>query len=319
MYGNAKTVDEAKKIYHQLAMKYHPDNADTGDANVFKQVCDYFRMACVALGDPSKIMKDVEQWFKHGRTKRKVVYKTSYKVGGCDVLYGDTDLAILFDDGMQDLNDNYLKTVADMQLPKDIDLKACMPQVADKFGKLIVLHKTPEVVCLNDVVEMADRGKIEWSDRARHATWIMNRLYLWGCIFASQDKVFMGFDAKNVFISPQYHTVLPLLGWQFTVNKDEKMLGATMTVANLLDSKTKQDKLAKSYIDTESIKEIGRRVFNGCSWKELDDFLNEAGSEDVEKDWERFTGIFLDKFKKRKFIAWDFDYNTFYNALREGE
>ena len=317
IFTDTSSESVIKKRYHELAKIYHSDNLQSGDADLFKKLTIYYDMALSYIGINVNSMKIQKITFKSNKGSIDFEYKANYSVGGCNVYYSDTEIAIIFPKNMYDLADRFERLAGRIEIPGSGDesktLKMCMPEIKQRLNGLIILKKTKEVVNLGELVDLANKGKIVWENRDRHATWIVNRLYLLWCIMKYNNKVFMGFDIYDMFISPKYHSVLPLLGWQFMVDDNTKMVGTTGSIIDIMDSTTIANKTAKTYVDGDSIKLIARKVFGNTSWKELDSFLNEASSENPEDDWNRFTNIFMKKFGARKYYELKLNYEEFYS------
>ena len=316
VFTDISSDSAVERVYRQLSKVYHPDNQSTGSEEAFKLLGKY---RSEALAHTGKIQSK-SVGFKSSDGKVRVFkYKADYEVGGAVVYYNDTEVAIAFDRSMKDLADRFEKIVKDgcVKLPegdsKEAEtFKVCLPKIKERLGGLFILEKTSDVINLGEFLDMVDAGELSWADRERHATWMMNRLYTIWCVVKYNHNVYMGLDEYNLFFSPVYHTVLPLLGWQFMVGEGDKLIGTTGNVASIMDSMTKSEKKAKAFIDGDAIKRIGERLFKGCSWQELDRFLDSASSSNPEEEWEKFTSIFMNKFGERKFLNMEVEYNTFY-------
>lgn len=310
-----------KGVYRVLVKKYHPDNVETGNIDMLNKLDEYYKLALLHVSGSREVEKGLKVInFKAGNKVIKFNYNRSLSVGGCEVYYSESQVALVFAKDMYDLADRYIEKVNELSI-KDEQLsneyfrimKMCMVNVEERVKGLIILKKKRDVVNLGEVVDLVESGKLDWSDRDKHAVWIMNRVYSWWAYVHDKGQVFMGFDIHNMFISPMNHLLMPLIGWQFTVEDGGDIVGTTSSVLNVIDSKTRREKKAKSYIDGEAIKQIGRTLFKGCSWEDMDTFLNEAASDEPEKDWDRFTDIFMMHYGARKFYDWAFDLDIFYN------
>ena len=185
-----------------------------------------------------------------------------------------------------------------------------MPKIVTHFetedGRYcILLDKTKEVLNLGVIVrEYFNKGE---KFPERQAAWIINRLYNLACFMEVNNKVFNGFTLDNLWVSPEMHTLLPLTGFEYTVDKGKAMIGCPKDIFKILPIKVKDTKKSDTITDLESIKYIGRLLYKGHDdLKSVNKFINEGvGDVDIIKEWNSYGEAINKDFGKRTFVVWE--------------
>lgn len=176
-----------------------------------------------------------------------------------------------------------------------------MPSIAFHFKAgdkyYYILRKDKHLINLSDLLAHYD-GTIP----DRHATWIISRLCNICCFFHSIGIVHNGLTIENCYISPSDHTVSILGGWWYATAEGAKMIGASKAIYDIMPVTTKSDKLSTPKTDLESVKLIGRLIFDkGATPTPILEFLN-SGSTTAVNEFKKWDKALTDAYGERRFI-----------------
>jgi hypothetical protein len=188
------------------------------------------------------------------------------------------------------------------------EFKRYFPKVLKGFetttGKMcLLLDKTSDVLNLGVIVREYFKHGHKFPEK--QAAWIMNRLFNLACYMNYSGLVFNGFSIDNIWVSPEMHSVVLLNGWEYTTSLGEKMIGCPKDVFKILPLTVKDSKISTSVVDVESIKNIGRTLFVGCDVPVIKKYLDEASSDDVFEEWDKYKVALDATYGKREFIVWE--------------
>lgn len=309
-FDNPKDECELKKVYRRLVKRYHSDET-TGDDKCFINITKLYNQGKEFFSKKSEPEKLICIKFIDESTGKEVIvpYIFEDQFEDATIYFGYTKMAVVMGAEKGKYYDNFLKQVRDIKYPNEeakerfvrLIPKILYSSVSKKGNYCIVLEKTSEIIPLHKVVEGGD-----FKDKYRHYVWIINRLYDLACLFNYNNKVFNAFNMRNVYISPDYHSVVLLSGWQFCTGTGQKMLGTTKDIYDVMSIQCKDSKKSERLTDLESIKMIGRQLFDKDAPEEFRKFFEEASSGDPIVDWDKWS-LRIDKVygAKREFIHWE--------------
>lgn len=318
-FDNPTNEHELRKAYTRLAKLYHEDSLDDehkdmGEEfkNISKLYADgvkYFKIK-TDTGDIGDILKIRNSHDKGLDFK----YMCEDSVGGAAVFTGRSSICLKFMQGDKIFFDNFIRAVKDIKYPNEVarkSLELCIPNILKTFeavdGYYIIVGKTEEQISLGDILRYYETTKTEWKDKYRHSVWIMNRLYNMVCLMEYNNISFSGLTLDNIYVSPLYHTISLLNGWQFCTNIGDKMIGTTPDVYSIIPLSDKKIGKSTLKIDLESIKLIGRKLFNGEAPEEFKELFRLSSSVSAQQDWKVFEEITSKVYGHRKFYVFDID------------
>lgn len=320
IFDNPSNTSELKKRYRIIAKKFHPDTYkdDKAFKNIgekYKEAIEYFEISQGTNKTVKSQDSILEVRNKFGKGFN-LQYIRKDETGGNIVYTSRSKICLKFELDNKELYENYLKAYNDIDYPNEEvkkSLAICFPTnvktVEGEDGYYIIMSRTADVINLRQLLDYYDKtGKI-WENKYRHCVWIINRIYNMVCLMQANEKVFNGFDCENIYISPLYHTALLLNGWQYCVDVNKKMIGTTQDIFDIMSITCKDKKLAEYRTDTESIRMIGRELFDKDAPKEFREFFERAGSDNALEDWKSFEKLFINVYGERKFYTFDIDGN----------
>lgn len=320
IFNNPSNTSELKKRYRMIAKRYHPDTYknDIAFKNIgerYNEAIEYFEISCGGASTVKKLDSILEVRDKFGKGF-DLQYIRKDETGGNTVYTSRSKLCLKFELDNKELYENYLLAYKDINYPNEEvkkSLAICFPSniksVEGKDGYYIIMDRTSDVVNLRQLLDYYDKTGKTWENKYRHCVWIINRIYNMVCLMRANEKVFNGFDCENIYISPLYHTALLLNGWQYCVEANKKMIGTTQDIFDIMSITCKDKKMADYRTDTESIRMIGRELFDKDAPKEFREFFEMAGSDDALEDWKSFENLFIKVYGERKFFTFDLDIN----------
>lgn len=322
MFDNPSNTTELKKKYRIIAKRYHPDTYkdDKAFKNIgdrYREAIEYFEISCGStsgMGSASKVSDKVLAVRDRQGKGFDLQYIRKDETGGNTVYTSKSKICLKFETDNKELYENYLKAYKDIDYPNDEvkkSLSICFPKnvktVEGVDGYYIIMDRTPEVISLRQILDYYEKTGKTWENKYRHCVWIINRIYNMACLMRANEKVFNGFDCENLYVSPKYHTTLLLNGWQYCVENEKKMIGTTQDIFDIMSITCKDKKLAEYRTDTESVRMIGRELFDKDAPKEFREFFEKAGSDDAIKDWQSFEKLFMRVYGERKFFEFNID------------
>lgn len=308
----SKDKAEAKKQFRTYMKMYHPDvNSEPIAVRVYRRIQDLYNVNDVTHASAS--VEDTKI-FKDKKTKKgfEITNPVIINNGTCMVYHTATKVVLEYKKEFKKFYDKYISNVKLIRYADDKmreQFESCFPRVIKHFESedgnfIILLDKTPEVLNLGVIAASYARAGKKFP--SRHAAWILNRLYNMATYMQFNDKVFNGFSLSNIWVSPEYHTALLLNGWEYSTKIGEQMIGCPKEVYNILPVKVKDSHKSLTLTDLESIKTIGRALFNDGEAKATEAFLDE-GTDDVDTitDWNNYGKAIKSDFGKRQFVVWE--------------
>ena len=314
-------INAAKTKYKQLAKEWHPDsNKNPKAVDVFQKITELYNKALELLEQGTWEKTNYVLISKNNGKKIALNYDTvfDFELGTCYVT--KTKIVYILDSDKKKYFDNALVRIKSLKYADrkmEDTLKRCMPKIYQTFqtnsGKyVIVLDKTEDVYPLKSVFECFG-NKIP----DRHVAWIISRLCNLTCFLKYNGIVHNGININNVFVSPQYHSILLLGGWWYTTKEKEKMIGTTKDIFSIMSVVTKGDKKSSYLTDLESVKLLGRQLLGepNCRKLVLDsaipkafiNFLISGSGDDAFKEYDKWDKALIDSYGERKFVKMEVD------------
>ena len=290
-HPDADSTDIAKKIYGIIQEIYNP----VGSSH------------CTASVDESFIFRD-KRTGKGFEINNPVVINN----GTCMVYHTATKVVLRFEKKFQKFYEQYIRNVgllkyADEKMEKQFKNK--FPKIEKQFEStdgdfVILMNKTAEVLNLGIVVASYEKIKTPFPEK--HAAWIMNRLFNHAQYMYFSNKVFNGFSLSDLWVSPEFHTVLLLNGWEYTTMVGDKMLGCPKEVFNLLPVEARDKHISLTATDLECIKAIGRELFRDSKAHNVKDYFDKGLQSDKPlEEWDLYGKAVKADFGKREFVVWE--------------
>lgn len=308
---------KAKAEYRIYAKEIHPDickDERSEDAmrklnGLYKQATDCFashtwvRSNCVVLTE--KLGKSISIKY---RTKTDFELGTRYV---CDLA-----VCYVFKPEAKRFADNAVRQIKSLKYKDDKmkqEMARFMPEIKidtdlTDGSHILVLGKTIDLIPLDLVLK-------ECGDLidARHAAWIISRLCNLSCYLSYCNLSHNGLTPFNLFVSPQYHSVVLLGGWWYAVPIGTKMIGTTKDVYKNMPTVTKTSKCGHQTTDYEAIKAVGRMLTNDKTIPDaMKRWLNAGSPDDAVELFKRWDKALNQAFGKRKFVKLEIDPATIY-------
>jgi hypothetical protein len=268
------SLDDIKKAYRLLAMKWHPDRSGDPRAQaVFQHILGMAALAekKIALGDWP--CRGTRQFAAVDGKAYEINYLRRHRFELGAMYVASTVVAFEIDRDHADLVRNAEHamnrfTYADDNMRAQIacHLPACpfagAFQTANAY--VIVVRKTPDLLLLRDVLGHFD-GRLD----ARHVAWVVSSLLNLCCYFQYAGMTHNALSPDTCFISPLHHSVAILGGWWYAARSGERIAAAPAnTVAwgphDLLDSRQ-----AGIRTDLELVHAIGRELLGDITGSRL--------------------------------------------------
>lgn len=173
---------------------------------------------------------------------------------------------------------------------------------------IIKIQKKSDFLNLEDVLiygmeveEIPERQKI----------WIINRLFNIICFLGIKHISHNDIRTTNCYVSFKTHDCCLIGGWHFQTKMDEKIQFCTKEIWSLLPEFYQKIKTATPKIDTLSVIEIGKKLFQECEHKEFHDFFYNFHYKhriDIYSEWENLVGSIY----KKEFSYWELENEYLY-------
>lgn len=313
-------IDESKKVYRDLAHKWHPDLCkDPSASEVFSKINELYRMA--------------EKMILNGTWEKSnyitIPCKNNKKIGiSYDVCYSfelgkyyvtKTNVIYVFDYDKSKYYFNALKNINSIKYENEQlknNFQESMPEKNSNFeandGRYILILNKPEgIYPLRAVLEYFDNKIYD-----KHVAWIISRLSNIACFLEYNNLVHNGICVDNCFISPENHTIHLYGGWWYTTAIGEKMLGTTSGIYSVMSASAKGKKTSSVVTDLESIKLIGRELLGDNSGKVLKSlsipegfikFVTEGSGKSAFQEFEKWDKLLTMSYGKRVFVPMEIE------------
>lgn len=283
------SLDEIKKAYRQLAMKWHPDRSgDPRALAVFQHIGRIYESAeqRIALGD----------WPGRGTVTLAAVDGKVYEINylrrhrfelGSLYLAGSV-AAFVVERGHADLVRHAERTIQGLRFV-DARMRAQVAgflpaypfagsfQTADAW--VIVMRKTPRLLLLRDVLEHF-HGRLD----PRHVAWVVSSLLNLCCYFQHAGITHNALSLDTCFMSPTEHGVAILGGWWYAAGMGEPMLAAPAATLDWAPHDLLVSRRADIRTDLELVRAIGRELLGDITGTRL---ARDSGAPAAMIDWLR--------------------------------
>lgn len=302
-----------KARYRELTKIYHPD-AKNGDRDLFEHITELYKKALELIQD-GKWEKSNYISLKTDKNKHlQITYQTKYQfeLGICYVCC--KHVIYILEKDKEKYYRNYLEKVKSLKYATpemETVMKRTMPLIISN-GRLdtgeyyIVLSKTEDVYPLKNLLSYMNEIP------GKHVAWIISRLSSICCYLEYNHFVHNGIDINSCFVSPKYHSILLFGGWWYTSKIGDRLLGTTKEIFDLMPVVAKTEKKANTITDLESVKLIGRTLFNEKTCRTLNertdipkpikDFLIRGSGDDAITEMSIWDENLNKAYGQRKFI-----------------
>ena len=306
---------KCKQKYKELAKQFHPDANANSSTEIFMKIKSLYEHALQLI--------EKGEWEKTNfiqiKSKDSHLYELNYfetfrfELGDCYI--SKSKILYILDSDKKKYYLNYifmLENIKYRDKQMEDSIKPLLPKIYKHFecfnGKFcIFLDKTSDVYSLN-YIDNYFKHKID----ARHVAWIISRLSNISCFLSYNDIVLNGFSIETCFISPKYHSILLFGGWWYATKVNQKMIGTTKEIFDIMPISVKSNKLSSYITDLETIKLIGRYLLgdknsvtlmhNNNLPKPMVEFLISGSSKNPIEEFSKWD-TYLDKsFGERKFV-----------------
>lgn len=262
-----KNKTSRKELYHRLLQKYHPDVYDGAQADELAQrINTLYERAdkCDELGiweESNKVYFTDEQ----GK-KRALNYQTEHTFGLGKRYISQNVVAYEFEGSYEQFGRNAAKYVDNLTYKTEgiqQMMEMFLPKIkehfkTDKGTYVVVFSKTPDVYCLGDILKYFG-GNMP----PVHAAWVITRTLNFCCYMQTHGLVHNGITIDNIFVSPEYHSVIPIGGWWSTVERGEPILGIEKEVYSSLPKRIANNKIGHIITDIECLRYVARKLLGG--------------------------------------------------------
>lgn len=302
LHRNSEKYKEVTSKINELyseASKYFDDGIWMEDRMIKMTSCD---------GEKYSMKYNVEYSFELGK----------YYIGNKSVLY-------LINKEHLDFIDNALNKINNLKYVDDsmrLEFTKYFPKILRRFETTnekigILIEKTEDAYILRDVLNYYE-GKVP----PRHVVWILSSMYNIACFMHYNHLSHNGITIDNFYISPSLHCGFLLGGWWYTVPQDEKMLGASGEIYNIMSLDMKEAKKGTYLLDLEAIRLVGRTLLGdktGISLmndfdipKPLIDWVRGVPVNNPIEEYKLWDNVIKQSYGERRFIEMNIDKEKIY-------
>lgn len=283
------SLEDVKRAYRSLAMKWHPDrNPDPGAQAVFQHIGRMVENAeeKIALGD----------WPCRGTVQLAAVDGKAYDINylrrhrfELGAMYvANTVVAFEVDRAHDDLVRHAERTIkafsyADDAMREQIARHLPAFPFAGAFqtenAHVLVMRKRPDLLLLRDVLDHFD-GRMD----PRHVAWVISALLNLCCYFQYAGIAHNALSLDTCFISPSEHSVAVLGGWWYAARSGERMVAAPAHTLEWGPHDLLSTRTADIRNDLELVRAIGRELLGDISGTRLG---RESAAQQAMIDWLR--------------------------------
>jgi hypothetical protein len=330
IFTNDKNI--IKSEYIVLSKRWHPDYNDNSDESnaVMSKINLLYDNALKLIENKKWEGNNFLQLCDKNNKLYHIKYLSRHNFELGSMFICDDKVVYLLDKDYKNFYINYMNNIKTLKYADDkmkSEFNKYLPIKNEYFETndnkfAIIVNKTDDLFLLEDVWEYYS-GNIP----DRHVAWILSSLYNIACYLNYNNISHNGIDMKNYFISPKYHSGALLGGWWYTVNTNQKMLGISKSLYDVLPPRIKEDKLGNITTDLESIRLIGKQLLgekNGCKIKynknlpqPIVNWLLMGSSENAFVEYSKWNTVLTNAYGKRKFIDMGLSSEILYKNLSE--
>ncbi len=306
---------EAKRIYHGLASRWHPDHTkDDATSAVFQHVQDLYKSAVAKIEAGAWVTPGVFDLTDTDGRRYRIRHQRKHEFELGDLYVAPTVAVFRLDETNKDLFERARKAIGSFRFASsemEKEFARYLPKVKKSFetasGPVMVIEKTPDLILLKDLLSHLG-GRMD----PTHVAWILSSLHNIVCYLVHAGISHNAISLDTCFVSPEYHSVALLGGWWYATKVGEKMAGAparTVTYAprDLLDSRKGDIR-----VDLEMIRALGRELLGDVTGarlgtdksvpKAMADWLRCASGGDAVRDYELWQETLKASFGARRFV-----------------
>ena len=258
-------IEDIKNKYVELMKVYHPDlNGQKKEyVEITNKINNLYKQA------EENIIKGV--WNKPGFIKLKSMdgkyYTMNFRISHIfeiGRMYIDNDsILYLINDKNEKMAINAINKLnsikySNIEMKKEFD--NYLPQIKESFRTIggeigIVVKKDEDLILLRDLMTYCNE-KIP----INAVSWILNSLYNIACFLNFNGLTHNGITLDTYFVSIKKHYGALLGGWWYSIKEGKNLLGLPKELFSLIDCEMKQNIIATSKLDLESIRLLGKTI-----------------------------------------------------------
>jgi len=283
------SADDARKMYRQLAMQWHPDRSrDPRAQAVFQHIQRIYAQAeeKIVLGD-WQCRGTLQLTALDGKTYA-INYLRRHRFELGSVVVAGTVAAFVVDCDHADLVQRAERTIgglryADEGMREQIARHLPAYPFAGAFrtasAYVVVMRKTPDLLLLRDVLDHFG-GRLD----PRHVAWVVSSLLNLCCYFQYAGITHNALSLETCFMSPRDHSVAVLGGWWYAAASGASMIAAPADTVEWGPHDLLHAGRADIRTDLELVRAIGRELLGDISGMRL---ARESTAPRAMIDWLR--------------------------------
>ncbi|KQQ97161.1 hypothetical protein [Massilia sp. Leaf139] len=310
-------LDEAKKAYRLLAMRWHPDrNRDPSALAVFQHIGRMLGKAeeKIALGAwPGRgslqfAARDGKAYEINYLRRHRFELGTMYVAGSVVAFEIERVHADLIDNAERVIKGfAYADDGMREQIARHLPPFPFAAAFETTNAYVIVMRKRSDLLLLRDVLDHFD-GRMD----PRHVAWIVSALLNLCCYFDYAGVTHNALSPDTCFISPEEHSVSVLGGWWYAARSGERMAAAPARTLDWAPHQLLATKRADIRTDLELVRALGRELLGDIGGTRLGrehtarqamvDWLRLPASGDPIEEYRIWrTQVLHDSFGARRF------------------
>ena len=311
------SMEDIRKTYRLLAMRWHPDRSDDRSASqVFQHIARLLALAeeRIRRGD-GQADRRLRLAALDGKTYEiNYLRRHPFELGSLYV--AGSVAAFVVDRDHADLVQNAERAIAGLGYASEKMRQQIAPhlpaypfagafQTTDAY--VIVMRKPPGLLLLRDVLDHFG-GRLD----PRHVAWVVSALLNLCCYFQHAGITHNALSLDTCFMSPAQHSVAVLGGWWYAARAGERMIAAPASTLDWAPHELMATGRADIRTDLEGVRAIGRELLGDIGGSRL---AREGGAPQAMVDWLRLpasgdpideyrtwrNGVLHDSFGARRF------------------
>lgn len=297
----------AKKEYHDLAKKYHPDlNKSKEAVLMFEQIKLLYEKALEKFKEGTWDVKGIYKYKHSDGTVMSLDYLTvkDFELGRFYV--GETHVTYFINSEHKKFVDTASLRLRNLTYKSDSIKQEVSRYLPTKFSSyrtandfiVFSIPKTKDLLLLRDVLDYYKTLDV------KHTAWIMSTIYNLCCYFYISGLVHNDISLDTYFISPEKHSGALLGGWWYPVKAGDTLKHIPKRTYNLLPWEVKLDKIARNTIDLELARGVCRELCKDSKasiGKAMSRWISSAAGDDSIKEYKSWGETLLSDFGKRRF------------------
>lgn len=269
------SLEDVKKAWRQLAMRWHPDRSgDPRAVEVFQHIGAMLEQVQeqIRLGD----------WESHGQLRLTALDGKSYEIHYLrrhrfelgSLYVAGTVAAFVIDLAHDDLVQRAEHTIRSLDYPTEKMRQQIAPHLpsypfagafrtADAW--VVVMRKSPDLLLLRHVLDHFG-GRLD----PRHVAWVVSSLLNLCCYFQHAGIAHNALSLDTCFLSPPDHSVAVLGGWWYAARLGERMAAAPASTLDWAPHDLMTTQRAAIRTDLELVRAIGRALLGDIGGSSLE-------------------------------------------------